>query len=151
MEILNRLRSTNDPIAVLKSVRQADILLPNLSGTGSQTPRLQKLDTEALQHSTIRVPARPWTIVAGDGIISELVTNFFQNDHGYLVPFIYRDSFIRDMKSQSSKEASYCSSTLLNAMCALKCVRTSVTLSGNPKKLTKLSSSLHNEQRQWAC
>ncbi|KAI5459475.1 hypothetical protein BGZ63DRAFT_466108 [Mariannaea sp. PMI_226] len=121
-EILNRIRIINDPIAVLQSVRQAEILLPNPLATRSQSPRVQKIDTEAMNSSSIRVPARPWTTLAGDGIISELVTNFFQNDHGYLVPFIHRGSFIRDMKNQSIGESLYCSPTLLNAMCALKCL-----------------------------
>ncbi|KAF5007709.1 hypothetical protein FDECE_5957 [Fusarium decemcellulare] len=120
--ILDRIRTTNDPISVLQFVRQADILLPNPSSTSSQSPRVQKVDAEALSHSAIRIPARPWTTLAADGIVSELVSNFFQNDHGYLVPFIHRDSFIRDVRGQSIEQASYCSPTLLNAICALKCL-----------------------------
>lgn len=80
--ILDRIRSTNDPISVLHFVRQADILLPNPSSRGSQSSRVQKLDAEALSHSAIHIPARPWTTLAGDGIVSELVSGFFQNDHG---------------------------------------------------------------------
>jgi hypothetical protein len=134
VEILNRIRSTKDALGVLQSVRQADILLPNPPAKSSRSPRVQKFDAEALAHSTIRVPARPWTTVMGDGIVSELVTGFFQNDHGYLVPFIHQVSFLRDMRSLSPEKASYCSPSLLNAMCALKCVNSSVAHEGGPSR-----------------
>jgi hypothetical protein len=122
IEILARIRGSGDPVAVLQAVRQADLLLNPETAKTTQTPTLQKLDAEALAYSSIPVPARPWTTLAGDGIVSELITNFFQNDHGYLVPFIHRGCFIRDMRNASREETSYCSPTLLNAICALKCV-----------------------------
>ena len=121
-EIFKRIRSTNDPIAILQSIKDAELLLSRPLPGVYNDPRIQRLDADSIQNSSIKVPARPWTMVAGDGIVSELITNFFENDHGYLVPLIHRGSFLKEMRTRSAREAKYCSPTLVNSICALKCV-----------------------------
>jgi hypothetical protein len=85
-------------------------------------PRLLKLNQEALETVPIKVPARPWTIVAGDGIVSELITEFFANDHLYFFPPIDRMAFLGDMQKADIENARYCSPLLVNAICAHRCV-----------------------------
>lgn len=121
-EILRRMRATNDPIAILHDVKQAEILIPNPGPEHANKSPLSLLEAESLENSYIKAPARPWTMVAGDGIVSNLISSFFSNDHNYLVPFVHRGSFLKDMRSQSFQEARYCSPLLVNAICALKCV-----------------------------
>lgn len=121
--ILNRIRTAEDPLMVLHAVQHADLLLNNPVQQPLETNAdLEKLEKEAWNKASIKVPARPWTAIGRDSIVSELVSVFFANDHKYLTPFIHRGVFLRDMRSQVVKEAKYCSPLLVNAICALKSV-----------------------------
>ena len=69
-EILTRLRAAEDPLRVLDAVREAEIILPTPVFTGRPSDReLLELEQEAEENSAIKVPARPWTSVAGDGLV----------------------------------------------------------------------------------
>ncbi|KAI1118714.1 putative C6 transcription factor [Nemania sp. NC0429] len=122
-EILSRLRRSEDPVLLAHSIRQADLLLPNPGvhrhGRGEHTTMAQ-LDADALERSLIKVPARPWTVVAGDGIVSELVSSWFRWDDPFMYAFIERDDFIREMRAGSPTTAKHCSPFLLNLMCAMR-------------------------------
>jgi hypothetical protein len=123
-EIVNRLRTADDPLDVLHAVKQAGLLLPTpLSDAGNQDPRLARLDQEALNHSPIKVHTRPWTLVAGDGIVSELISQFFVSDDFYFFPSLHREAFLEDMNNPNQDMATtrFCSSVLVNAMCAQQC------------------------------
>jgi hypothetical protein len=49
-EIYNRLRTSNQPLNVLESIKQADVLLPNPTANARDPdPRLAQLDQEARQ------------------------------------------------------------------------------------------------------
>lgn len=122
-QVVDRIRATSNPIEVLSLIKQADLLLPNPPADVHHDSQLDRLDAESLNASYIKVPARPWTMIAGNGIVSELVSAFFANDHGCLTPFIHQAAFLEDMRSQSVQEARYCCPALVNAICALKCVR----------------------------
>lgn len=125
-EIYRRLRTSSDPLAVLESVKHADLLLSNQQQTAlfeeSLQPRLRQLNQTSLEASAIKVSARPWTVVAGDGIVSELITDFFTWDNAYLFPSIDLVTFLQDMR-QEADQAKWCSSVLVNAICAQRCVR----------------------------
>lgn len=122
-EILNRVRASDDPIAVLHFIRQADLLLvgPTARTHGADL-QIEKLDLDALHDSPIKVRARPWTTVAGDGLVSALISSFFSWDDPFFYPFVDREYFLRDMATQDLKEAKYCSPLLVNSICALRCV-----------------------------
>lgn len=122
--ILNRIRTADDPLMVFYMIQHADLLLNNsIQQPLESNADLEKLEKEAWNKASIKVPARPWTAIGRDSIVSELVSSFFANDHKYLAPFIYRGVFLKDMRSQAVEEAKYCSPLLVNAMCALKSVR----------------------------
>jgi hypothetical protein len=69
-----------------------------------------------------RVPARPWTVLAGDGLVSELVSAFFTYDHCSGIPFVDQECFLADMRAEDITQARFCSPFLVNAICALRCV-----------------------------
>lgn len=127
-EIFKRLRLSKDPLAVLQSVRDADLVMPNPSlvaaAGGLSDPRIRKLDDDARDNSPIHVPARPWTAVAGDGLVSELVCGLFAWD-AYPFPFFQPDALLADMRRMDPRAAQYCSPFLINAICAFRAVRPS--------------------------
>lgn len=127
-EIFKRIRLSKDPLAVLKSVQDADLVLPNPSLVAAASdlsdPRIRKLDDDARDKSPMHVPARPWTAVAGDGLVSELVCSLFAWDV-YPFPFFQPDALLADMRRADPATAQYCSPFLINAMCAYRAVRPS--------------------------
>ncbi|KAK0718616.1 hypothetical protein B0T26DRAFT_676756 [Lasiosphaeria miniovina] len=80
-EIYRRLRASDNPLAVLQYFREAETLLiaPSTAGSGMADRHAADIDAEALAQSDLKVPARPWTPVAGDGLVSSLITAFFNN------------------------------------------------------------------------
>lgn len=127
-EIFKRIRLSKDPLAVLQSVKDADLVLPNPTLVPAASdlgdPRIRKLDDEARDSCPFHVPARPWTAVAGDGLVSELVCGIFAWD-AYVYPFFRPDAFLADMRRMDPSTAQYCSPFLVNAICAMRAVRPS--------------------------
>jgi hypothetical protein len=120
-EIYSRIRASSDPLAVLQFIKQGDLLLrapasPNIN------PEVEKLDQAALQSSYFTVPSRPWTAVAGDGLVSELISSFFKWDDPFFYPFLDQEYFLHDMRNMDPKAAKHCSPFLVNAICAVRCV-----------------------------
>ncbi|EXF81369.1 hypothetical protein CFIO01_01031 [Colletotrichum fioriniae PJ7] len=120
-EIFRRIRLSGDPLRVLESIRQAEILLPSLPVNDRVSDsRLAKLNEKAMENSLLRVPAKPWTTVADDGIVSELITDFFSWDNASCFPAVEQNLFLEDMRSGNIKRAKWCSPILVNAMCAVR-------------------------------
>lgn len=71
-DILSRIRNSEDPLAVWKSIKDAELLLPWSPSTSGaiNDPRFDKIDAEALAYSTVDIKTTPWTAVAPDGIVS---------------------------------------------------------------------------------
>jgi len=128
MEIYRRVRTAADPMDVVELLRGSDLLLRN-SGTdrdrtgGSETPAsgLGNLELSAFEHSSIKVRAKPWTQVAGDGLVSELISSFFAYDNGFYLSFIDQECFLDDMQAGDTANSDFCSPLLVNAICALRC------------------------------
>lgn len=129
LEIFRRIRAnpTADVHSVVDFVRSGDLLLQNAAlstatAAGLDDPQALRVDDRAAEQPyAIRVPARPWTTIAGDGLVSELVGSFFAWDAIFWLPFIDRTCFIADMRAGNPAEAKYCSPLLVHAMCALRC------------------------------
>jgi hypothetical protein len=118
MEIYRRVRAAVDPMDVVEQLR----------GSESLASRLSDLELSALEHSSIKVHAEPWTRVAGDGLVSELITSFFAHDNGFYLAFIDQKCFLDDMQAGDVGNSEFCSSLLVNAICALRCVCHSVVI-----------------------
>ncbi|KAK5659980.1 hypothetical protein OQA88_13445 [Cercophora sp. LCS_1] len=84
------------------------------------TQEMHAIEAEALAGSVIRVPARPWTSVAGDGIVSSLLSAFFKWDEPFSYAYVVRDLFVSDMRHSKPSQAKYCSPLLVNALCAVR-------------------------------
>ena len=83
---------------------------------------LEDLDFSAISASNLRLHARPWTVIAGDGLVSELLSSFFANDNCFYLPFVDQECFLHDMQAGDIIQADFCSPLLVNAICALRCV-----------------------------
>ncbi|KAK4222661.1 nitrogen assimilation transcription factor nirA, partial [Podospora fimiseda] len=120
-EIYKRLRTADDPIQVLNFFRHADtlLLMPSSTGALASDKKAEDLELETQAASDLKLPARPWTAVAGDGLVSCLVSSFFKWDNPLLFSFIDQELFLRDMRAGSSP---YCSPFLVNSICALRSI-----------------------------
>lgn len=122
-EILTRIRAAEHPLSVLDAIREAEIILPGPSFSGETNDgELAALDKEAWEHSDIRVPARPWTTVAGDGLVSELLSSYFMWENAYFFPAIDREAFTYQMLGGDVKNWSWCTPFLVNSICAHRSV-----------------------------
>ena len=67
-------------------------------------------------------PSQPWTrVTRDDAFVSHLISVFLMNLNPYW-RHVEEDLFLRDMRSPPGPKR-YCSSLLVNAICALSCVR----------------------------
>ncbi|KAG5984191.1 hypothetical protein E4U54_006165 [Claviceps lovelessii] len=130
-DMLARLRAADDPLRALRAIHGVTSPLSSSLASSSSPPsspdmrldaRLERLELLALRESSIRVDARPWTAVAGDGLVSELISSFFTWDDAFFLPIIDREAFLADMRSGNVARAEYCSRFLVNAICASRCV-----------------------------
>jgi len=85
-----------------------------------QLKRISAGDTEDTPDFT--VPSQPWTrVTRDDAFVSHLISVFLLDLNPYW-RHVEEDLFLRDMRSPSGARR-YCSSLLVNAICALSCVR----------------------------
>lgn len=70
----------------------------------------------------IELQALPWSMVASDEVVSELISQYFAFDYLYVYPPIPRHAFVSEMKLGDTAAATCCSPLLVNAICAQQCV-----------------------------
>jgi hypothetical protein len=87
-----------------------------------QDSETSRIDADALRESRLKLPAQPWTNVAKDGIVSDLVSCFLDAEQPYFCPMLDAQAFISDMTAADVTTARYCSPLLVNAMCAVGAV-----------------------------
>jgi hypothetical protein len=126
-EVIRRIRLGEDPCNVLRLVRDGDLLLQAsaLCRKGIEFDKedaIRKLDAAALQNSSIKVTAKPWTEVGGDGLVSELVSIFFDMEQPFSTACVDRFYFLQDMRSPNPGKAKFCTPALVNAICAMAAV-----------------------------
>jgi hypothetical protein len=101
-------------------------ILPQLYATDIRDQTLafalENLDIAALSESTFQVHARPWTTLADDGVVSELLSSFFASDGCFYLSFVDQQYFLDDIEAGDVGIAKLCSPLLVNAICALRCV-----------------------------
>ncbi|KAI4215063.1 MAG: hypothetical protein LQ351_002377 [Letrouitia transgressa] len=102
--LLWQIRSSHDPFSALRTAQDGDLAMQQYLNS-SWTERdndgyLRILDATAMRQSPIKVPARPWTNIAGDGIISHLVSIFFVQEQQFLMPYVDKKIFLADMASE---------------------------------------------------
>lgn len=120
--VLEALRA-EDPFASLQqATREMSPIEPVPKGDTS-TPIIASLENEAWEHAEIKLYAQPWTDVAGDGLVSELISSFFHWDNAFCFPFIDKSSFLQGLNKADTNDLDSCSPCLVNAICAIRCVR----------------------------
>lgn len=100
---------------------------------------LEGLDFSALSASDLKLRAQPWTALAGDGLVSELLSSFFAHENCYYLPFVDQERFVDDMEAGDVNHSEFCSPLLVNAICALR----SVSLSSERQRLSLISLLVH--------
>ncbi|KAI8249364.1 hypothetical protein K4K53_013270 [Colletotrichum sp. SAR 10_77] len=123
-EIFKRLRASGDALEVLNFVRTADLLLQRRQvgdDVNQETPKETTAEREEdLPVSHFKVPAKPWTNLANDIIVSDLITSFFLWEAPFFLPFVDQQTFLDDMRGCSPETATHCSPLLVHAICALR-------------------------------
>ncbi|TDZ14670.1 Nitrogen assimilation transcription factor nit-4 [Colletotrichum orbiculare MAFF 240422] len=124
VEIFKRLRMSGDALQVLEFVRSGDLLLQGRPAEQSASPgdsAMANSDGDGdVRAAGLTVPASPWTTLANDGVVSELMASFFAWDEPFYLAFVDRESFLEDMRHASAETAEFCSPALVNAICALR-------------------------------
>ncbi|KAK4196004.1 putative nitrogen assimilation transcription factor nirA [Triangularia verruculosa] len=126
-ELFARIRVANDPFQVTQSLRHAELFLrddqlmpPKPLADLLIPPESSEPPSDTSEPEDLRVPAKPWTNLVGDAVVSRLMTRFFLPDF-QLFPAIDKGIFIADMRGKNSTQFKLCSALLVNAMCALPC------------------------------
>jgi hypothetical protein len=124
-DIIRRIRSEHSVGSVLRLVQSGDPILEsyNMSLRKASSPEVEQVDLEALQKSRIKVRANPWTTVAGDGVVSELISIFFEPMNFVSTSYVDMRCFLHDMESGNIRTAMFCTPLLVNAMCSFAAVR----------------------------
>jgi hypothetical protein len=91
--------------------------IQNLSRSGTKD-----FESTTLASNVTRDHAQPWTTLAGDDLVSELISAFFTHDHCFRISFVNEVCFLNDMQAGDISRAKFCSPFLVNAICALRCV-----------------------------
>ncbi|KAK4495006.1 hypothetical protein PRZ48_013333 [Zasmidium cellare] len=147
-EIVRQIRSKSDPFSVLRFIQEGDLLLQRQVSNPRRDARMRKIDADALQKSDIKVKAKPWTTVAGDGIVSHLLTLFFDREQGFMMPFVDREVFLAEMASQDIEHAEFCSPLLVNALCAFAAFTSQYAQAIDASNTIRLRGRFFNEARK---
>jgi hypothetical protein len=125
--IFQQIRASDGPLDVAKLLENIGTVQIDMLSThsGHEASILQEVDLTALSNSTVKVRAKPWTDVAGDGLVSELISSFFAYDNAVYLPFIDQQWFLASICEETLDSAEFCSPLLVNAICALRCVSSS--------------------------
>lgn len=143
-EIIKRIRNSSDLLEVLRFARDGDLSLQQRLQRKLPDPRMIRVNAESLQETNLRLPARPWTAVAGNGIVSDLVSRFFDIDQPFFCAMVDHSAFVSDVRASDPESARYCSPMLVNAICALGAVSDIVQwTSAQVAQLTEGPSSPH--------
>ncbi|TWU72574.1 hypothetical protein ED733_002188 [Metarhizium rileyi] len=81
---------------------------------------LLKIDP-ALTQNAIQVQAYPWTDVASDQVVSEIISQFILDDRPLALPVVDVQKLVEEMKGCDPASATCCSPLLVNAICAQQC------------------------------
>lgn len=97
---------------------------PNTSSSSDHTlaPVSEDPESIAIIESTLKVQTRPWTSIAGNELVSELLSSFFVYDNCFYFSFVDQESFLHDLQTGDTETADFCSPLLVNAICALRWV-----------------------------
>ncbi|KAH6614590.1 hypothetical protein B0J18DRAFT_374541 [Chaetomium sp. MPI-SDFR-AT-0129] len=110
---------------------------------------VRHIDQEALKESRYKLPAKPWTSVAGDGLVSHLITDHLSLDNqdpfGRCLSLLDPDLFLRDMIGGNPKNSQFCSHSLVNTICGLRSLYSPIARKFNEATRTDLAKQFAAE------
>ncbi|PNY28531.1 Uncharacterized protein TCAP_01550 [Tolypocladium capitatum] len=159
LEILRRVREMHDPLAVLRFVRDGDLLLHAKFVSALDTFDDGAPDASAHQRGdrNVRDPSgraergpSAWTAVADKDTVAELIGICFERDQSFLMPFIDRGVFLADMQAHAERPQAgqFCSMLLVNAICAISSCHSRSAPGPNPAGGRQLGEAFFNEAKR---
>lgn len=116
-------RSNNsNPIDTMRSFDQDEFYTQECTRLRRSTEASDDSGVEDAPGFLFLVQALPWSIVASDVVVSELISQYFTYDYLYVFPSVPRLPFLNEMRLGDPITARCCSPLLVNAICAQQCV-----------------------------
>ncbi len=127
LEILRRIRENPDPLAVVRFIKEGDILVRGNERRKCTNASADAQGPEGEEPSPVQprlLPTRSWTTIADDNVVQDLVSVFFEREQPFLMSFVDREMFLADMQAKFDPPAGrpFCSTLLVNAICAVTAV-----------------------------
>ncbi|EFY85809.1 C6 transcription factor, putative [Metarhizium acridum CQMa 102] len=116
-----RASDNHNPIDALQSFDRNDFLTLEYNESPAPTDVSDDTGIESATNALFEVRALPWSVVASDEVVSELISQYFTFDYLYAFPPIPRVTFLNEMKLGDVAAATSCSPLLVNAICAQQC------------------------------
>lgn len=122
--VFKHIRESNNsnPIDALRSFDPEDFLSKEYTESPGSTELSDDAGADLATSFSVAVPALPWSVVAGDDVVSELISQYFTYDYLYVFPPIPKHTFLNEMRTRDVVTATCCSPLLVNAVCAQQCV-----------------------------
>ncbi|KAF3042574.1 hypothetical protein E8E11_000492 [Didymella keratinophila] len=118
-----QLRSKSD-LSVLNVAQHLTVQVPDdISEPGAESSMDFSMWTTGKEVTPTK--AKPWTTVAEDELVAELIASWFMWDDAQVCPCIDREALLGPAGAAG---AQYCSPFLINVMCAARCVRLTIPL-----------------------
>lgn len=126
-EVISRIRSNTDPCKVIRLMRDGDLLLQvsamaNKALEADVEGAVKRIDAMTYQQNPLKLTAKPWTDVGGDGLVSELVSIFFDIEQPFATTYVDKHRFLEEMRAGDIKNAKFCSPALVSVICAIGAV-----------------------------
>jgi hypothetical protein len=123
-KVFRRIRTagTDHPIDALRLIARDEDLKHECVETPDLIEICDDTGAEPVRIQLIKVPSLPWSTVASDDVVSELISQYFTFDYLYVFPQIPQPIFVDEMRSGDVESATCCSPLLVNAICAQQCV-----------------------------
>ncbi|KID72860.1 Zn(2)-C6 fungal-type DNA-binding domain protein, partial [Metarhizium brunneum ARSEF 3297] len=116
-----RAGDNHNPIDALRLFDRNDVLALECTESPASTDMSDDTRVESASNALFEVRALPWSVVASDEVVSELISQYFMFDYLYVFPPIPRVTFVDEMKLGDVAAATSCSPLLVNAICAQQC------------------------------
>lgn len=109
---------------MVRFVQEGDLLLHGNLPDDKATDPAEASVRDVPMPTNVQPPTCPWTSIATDDEVQELISTFFEKDQVFLMSFIDRHTFLSTMKAglKPLRNILFCSPLLVNAICAVTAV-----------------------------
>ncbi|KJZ70621.1 hypothetical protein HIM_09976 [Hirsutella minnesotensis 3608] len=148
---LRRLRATDELAAIIPITNDAGASpIDSTSPTFTDSPATETTQ-QYREGRLILVPSKPWTAVGNDGLVSELITEYFNFDNCSLMPLGDQDVFVEEMRNGDKSTAQWCSPLLVNAICAQRAMDPVLPIVWHPDTDPKNPHNANQPAKEVSC